>query len=240
LSALLEIVAGPTEPKAVAAVGGSLRRQCWIPAALCLLGVLCFAIDIPVAAFFKARTHPKFLREVSENAEFFGHGIGVAFLIIAVAVLDPRWKRWVGMLLAGAYGGGLTADLLKLLIVRIRPRNFDLGSGTVWDTFGPLFSFLKHTNGDSHSFPSAHTATAFGFAVVLAAMYPRGKWLFFIYAALVGLHRVECSAHYLSDVCVGAAVGWVMGQVALWLRTRFEARKDTLAQPAAFENSSNA
>jgi len=204
------------------AADGSSKLRIWlIPVTLCLAGAACFAIDMPVAAFFHAKQYPKILREISENAEFFGHAIGVAFIVITIAVLDKPRRNWIGTLLAGAYGGGLTADVLKLLVVRTRPRNLDLSSGTVWDTFGPVLSFVKMTKGDSHSFPSAHTGTAVGFAVVLAAMYPQGRWMFFIYAALVGLHRVECGAHFPSDVCVGAAVGWIVGQGALKLREKW-------------------
>ena len=47
---------------------------------------------------------------------------------------------------------------------------------------------------------------------------PLSIYMFFGFAALVGLQRIVSSSHFPSDVCVGAAVGWVMGQAALALR----------------------
>lgn len=187
-------------------------RWCIVPAGLCLLGVMCLAVDLPVAQFFQAKHLPKFLREVLDISETFGHAVGVGAIALAIFVVDASRRALIPALLLGAYGGGLTADLIKVCITRIRPRNMDLAASTLWDTFG------KQSGNDSHSFPSAHTATAFGLAVVLSGMYPRGRWLFFLFAVLTGLHRMECSAHYPSDVCAGAAVGWIIGQAALSLK----------------------
>lgn len=183
-----------------------------LPGGLCLLGLICLAIDLPLARFFQAKHLPKFLREVLDISETFGHAVGVGAIALALFVVDAGRRSWIPALLLGAYGGGLAADLIKVCMTRIRPRNMDLAASTLWQTFS------KQHGGESHSFPSAHTATAFGLAVVLAAMYPRGRWLFFLYAGLTGLHRMECSAHYPSDVCVGAAVGWLIGQLALGLK----------------------
>jgi membrane-associated phospholipid phosphatase len=196
--------------------------HCWltVPLAMCALGVLCFAIDIPVAAYFQSKALPKIFREILDVSETFGHAAGVILIIIALAVVDRIGRPRVGLLLAGSLGGGLMADLIKLFILRTRPRNLDLAQTTVWETFGPWLAFVIRTDGDSHSFPSAHTATAFGFAVVLSAIYPRGRRLFFIFACLTGLHRMECSAHFASDVCFGAAVGWVFGNFVLHLATK--------------------
>jgi membrane-associated phospholipid phosphatase len=201
-------------------VNGEVHRWISVPAGLCLLGVLCFAVDIPVAAYFAAEHLPKFVQEIFDNAETFGHAAGVGLLLIAIAALDPAKRRWIPLCILGAYGGGLLADLIKLFITRLRPRNVDLAATTVWQTFGPLLPLINRTGGDSHSFPSAHTATAFGFATVLAGMYPHGRWLFFSFAVLTGIHRMECSAHFPSDVCFGAAIGWIMGQAALAIGRR--------------------
>lgn len=57
------------------------------------------------------------------------------------------------------------------------------------------------------SFPSGHTATAFAAARVLAVRHPKQRWLYYGLASLVGLARVHVSAHFPSDVVVGAGVG---------------------------------
>lgn len=191
-----------------------------IPIVLCVAGMLCLGIDLPVAAFFKNGKPWSFLREMLDNAEPFGHGVGVTYILLTVFVLDASRRNWMLALLGGSLGAGLTADTIKLLVARTRPRKLDLMQETVWQTFGDLLPLVNVASGDSHSFPSAHTATATGLAVVLGTMYPRGRVLFFCLAGLTGLQRIACSAHFPSDVCIGAAVGWMVGHGVLALRRR--------------------
>jgi membrane-associated phospholipid phosphatase len=67
----------------------------------------------------------------------------------------------------------------------------------------------------NQSFPSAHTATAFGLALCLASLYPQGKGWFFTLASLVAMQRMVAGAHYLSDVLAGAAIGIVSATFVL-------------------------
>jgi membrane-associated phospholipid phosphatase len=84
----------------------------------------------------------------------------------------------------------------------------------VWSTFGQWFSALG-AGSPGQSFPSAHTATAVGFAAALTWLYPQGRLLFPLLAVLVGCQRIACGAHYLSDVLVGAAAGCLVAQFIL-------------------------
>lgn len=198
----------------------SARSRWLVPIVLLGCAGLLLAVDLPVARFCQADRYPKEFAEVLTNAEPFGHGIGVAFVIMTIAILDQRRRRWAPVFCAGgALAGGLTANLFKLMIGRTRPRNFDLTSTSVWDTFRD-WMMLGAGGSKWQSFPSAHMATAMGFAVTLSVVYPRGRWWFFTLAALVGLHRIEVSAHYPSDVCAGAAIGWVAGQLAVMVAQR--------------------
>jgi undecaprenyl-diphosphatase len=61
------------------------------------------------------------------------------------------------------------------------------------------------------SFPSGHTATAFGFATGAAQELPVLAAPMMAMAALVGFSRVHTGLHYPSDVAVGAAVGVGVG-----------------------------
>uniref|UniRef100_A0A7C2P0E4 Phosphatase PAP2 family protein n=1 Tax=Schlesneria paludicola TaxID=360056 RepID=A0A7C2P0E4_9PLAN len=191
-----------------------------VPVALLFLGLIALTVDVPVARFCDARQYPRIITDVVNNAEPFGHAAGVVLIAATVAVLDSQRRRWApGLCLGAAIGGGLSANVVKLLVGRIRPRNFDFGLTGVADTFTALFPF--GAGGSSQqSFPSAHTATATGLAVALAALYPQGRWWFATLAALVAVHRVESSAHYPSDVCAGALLGWIVGNACLALTMR--------------------
>jgi membrane-associated phospholipid phosphatase len=52
---------------------------------------------------------------------------------------------------------------------------------------------------------------AFGAATMLARMYPRGRWVFYVLAWGCGATRVLSHGHYLSDVTFGALLGWAVG-----------------------------
>lgn len=198
-----------------------------VPLTLAAAGALCLTIDLPVADYFRSGHSPKFLRELLEHAEPFGHGVGVVYIVLAIFVLDVQRRSWVPALLGGSLGAGLSADIIKLLIGRTRPRNLDASLSSVWETFGNMLPLLKGIHGDSHSFPSSHTATAVGLAVVLATLYPQGRYLFFTFALLTGLQRIACSAHFPSDVCAGALVGWVFGHAILAVDFRYRERMET-------------
>jgi membrane-associated phospholipid phosphatase len=197
----------------------SRRKSGWfILMGLILAGLASLSIDIPVAAIVKEKllseSMDRLLRDALENCETFGHGFGATLIIVAVAILAPQYRWDLPWVVSGSLGAGVVANLFKLCIRRIRPVHFDLSSGTVWNTFDRSFN----TEGGMHSFPSAHTATAVGLAVMLASLFPRGKWYFAVLAFLVGLQRIVSSAHFPSDVCAGAAVGWLVGTAcAAWM-----------------------
>ncbi len=70
-------------------------------------------------------------------------------------------------------------------------------------------------NGYNHSFPSGHTAIAFGTATALAELHPKQKWLYYAGAALLGWSRVESDAHTWKDVLGGAALGIGAGRLSM-------------------------
>lgn len=180
-----------------------------VPLLMLLAAGASLSIDIRVALHFKQTNYPKLLAELLDNAEPFGHGLGASAVIVAVAVLDPEKRSRIGWLVGGSLGAGTLASAGKLLVARSRPRAFDLFHGTVWQSFGGWLPSERNTG--IQSFPSSHTVTAVGLAVVLAAWYPRGRWLFTTLAVLVGMNRMQCLAHFPSDVFAGAALGWIVG-----------------------------
>lgn len=190
-------------------------RRWGIAIAYAIAAVCALAIDLPVTAYFKKGV-PRFLGEFFENCEVFGNGYGVAMILIAVVVLDRTAWKVTPLLIAGSLGSGLISNILKLTLGRTRPRQFDFSMTSVWDTF-------QRMDG-SQSMPSSHTATAVGLAVVLSALYPRGRWYFAILAALVGMQRIVTLSHYPSDVFGGAAVGSLIGMWAV-ARMYFDEKK---------------
>ena len=207
-------------------------RAFFLPAVLLVAAMAALAVDCPLAQWRREHVCPGELQNLLQSCEPFGDGVGVLLIVLAIHQLDPR-RRWaLPRILACAWGAGLVANLIKLLVVRVRPRDFDFQGG-VWTTFGGWFAWTGAGNG-GQSFPSGHAATAAGLAAALIWLYPQGRKLFPLMVVLVACHRIEAGAHYLSDVLSGAAVGVIVataclgtGRLARWfdrLENRWRSR----------------
>lgn len=100
---------------------------------------------------------------------------------------------------AGVAVPGIAANLLKRLVGRARPLNFE--------EFG-IFHFEPIINGSTfQSFPSGDTTTIFALAAIIMFFLPRFAALALFGAALVGLSRIMVGVHFPSDVFGGILVG---------------------------------
>jgi membrane-associated phospholipid phosphatase len=191
--------------------------------ALAVLGVAALSIDLPLSRVCRHGALPGDVVRLLNFSEVFAHGAGVAMLLLTAWVLDPCRRRRLLPVAAGAYGAGMLANAAKLLVARARPHEFGDG-GAVLDTFRAWLPILPGRLSErwSHGvqgFPSAHAATAFGLALGLSALYPRGRWLFLALACLASFQRISAGAHFLSDVLAGAALGCL---VAALLRGKLQ------------------
>ena len=194
-----------------------------LPLLLLATAALALAVGCPVAQWCVDKKSPGELRRLCGIGEPFGNGYGVIAVAVAIWLLDPGRRRKLARVLAMAFGAGMVANWLKLLVARVRPHRFDF-AGTVQETFVRWLPLGAGGSG-RQSFPSAHTATAVGLAIGLAWLYPRARWLFATLAVLVACQRVLSGAHFASDTLVGMAVGWVFAMPFLhhaWLSARFD------------------
>jgi len=192
---------------------------------LALAGGVALAVDLPVAKPIVVwnGTKTAFDKTVHDYLGYFdifepfGHGLGVLLVLLALHQLDPS-RRWaIPRVATCALAAGGVADLLKMLIVRVRPYDFAF-DGPVWTTFGRWLPALS-AGSNGQSFPSAHTATATALAAALIWLYPNGRVLFSVLAVLVGCQRIVSGAHFPSDVFFGAAAGCMVAQ--FWLNAGF-------------------
>ncbi len=148
------------------------------------------------------------IHELLGSFEPFGQPPAV--LAVALAIYLCAGNRWrVAFRMAASFAlASLAPNLIKMCIARVRPRNFNF-DGTVFDTFQGLF-WGPGGGTANQSFPSAHTTVAIAFGLALAAVFPRGRWLFMTLAILVALQRIECGAHYLSDTLFAASLAWLI------------------------------
>ena len=180
-------------------------------------------LDDSVARFFEGESQlPGDIRRFIRLCEVFAHGLGVTMILITALVLDWANRRriiWAGI--SAAACGGI-ANISKMIIERSRPHAIDLASTSASESFGlwfPGFQEGPWTHA-MQSFPSAHTATGVGFAIGLAYAYPHARYWFAVLAVLAGLQRLECEAHFLSDVLAGAGVAFLIATIVTALGRR--------------------
>ena len=234
----------------LASKNASPHRLYWLALVLALLAPLALWIDLPVArtCIQQHGMTPHAIRKIVDLhkllalSEVFAHGIGVVLIISTVLVLDPaRRLRDALRLFVCSLGAGITADVVKLFVGRTRPNAFDFEGGIVqtfvgWAPLLTLDNAGEALSRNIQSFPSAHTATAFGLAVALGWLYPRGRALFFAFAILAAIQRIDAGAHYVSDTLAAAALGCLAATLSIDSRRwparffdRFERRGQTLS-----------
>lgn len=195
------------------------KGQHWLPT-LSITGVTAGLIvaDPHVMPYF--RDHAKNLDRLNDT---FDPSITTAEIIaIPTSLLLTGYARQDGYqvstaILAGeAYGDSAIVDLaLKAITRRKRPTDVPAG-GSFSNTF---FNGGKSPFKGS-SFPSGHAAGAFSVATVIASRYHTHRWVPWVMygmATAISFSRVTTSAHFPSDVFLGAALGYTI--------TRFEVLK---------------
>jgi undecaprenyl-diphosphatase len=133
-------------------------------------------------------------------------GDGVFWYGLMLGLL--AWRGWdaapavLHMVLAGLVGT-LLYKWLKGATERPRPYQ---ACPTIRCLTAPL---------DRFSFPSGHTLHAVVFSLVATAHYPALGWLVWAFTALVALSRLVLGLHYVSDVLIGALLGWAIALLPL-------------------------
>lgn len=132
---------------------------------------------------------------------------GVVLVMLALlSSFENRRYLWGGFLLT-MLPSTAVLHLLKLAIGRARP----LAEA------GP-FVFRPFTDAQYFdAFPSGHTTAAATLALLLAAYYPHGRWVFYLLAVAVGVNRVATGWHWVSDVLAGYVLAGLTVYVAMRL-----------------------
>jgi membrane-associated phospholipid phosphatase len=112
-----------------------------------------------------------------------------------------------GLLVLAPALGGAVAEVVKLLVRRLRPG--ELGEYV----FRPFSERTFSTGG--LGIASSHAGVAFGAAVILSRIFPRAWLVWWGVAWGCAFTRVAAGAHFLSDVVAAAVIAWVAG-VLLW------------------------
>mgnify|MGYP006270098557 CR=1 FL=1 len=135
---------------------------------------------------------------------------------------DLRYRATIGwknvfargaLLASSATLGGLFAELLKLVLRRMRPN--------VADGAYVIRPYLEDTlRSNNLGLPSSHSLVAFAALMMLGRLWPRAAPLCWVLAAGCGLTRVMAEAHFVSDVVLAALIAWPTASMLWWWNAR--------------------
>lgn len=161
--------------------------------------------------------------------------LGILGFYIARRYQSARWERiFLVAMIASTLAGAVT-NTLRLTTGRTRPR-VSPGMEQAWH--GPYYHG-KWTLGHSefNSFPSGHTATAFGFAIIIFLANPIWGIPALLLAALISLSRLVLGAHHPSDLLaamiISSCVAWFLWN---YINKTFPLRIDHAADKSALNS----
>jgi len=116
-----------------------------------------------------------------------------------------------------AFGIRSKTDVLNRTVILFKGEAMALTTATILKS---ATHTLRPDGSSYNSFPSGHTTQAFAAATFLNEEYKdRYPWMpyaSYTVASSVGLLRVANNRHYISDVLVGAGIGYLSMKVAYW------------------------
>jgi undecaprenyl-diphosphatase len=183
-------------------------------AILALWFVAMVFLDIPIQKYFADHKLTRFIKETAVFFDCYNNEVPL-ILLAATAAISIGANRWrmIGHLILGLV---ITSGLVwagKLLVSRQRPKWF---TGSDWySTFTGFFPGVS--NMKFQSFPSGDAAIAFAVSFILVHYFPKHRYILYILAAGCAASRVVLKLHYLSDVIMGAAVGYLAAKIVLYL-----------------------
>jgi len=174
-------------------------------------GIACIGFDRRSSHYLYDHVSARFWRflDATTHLAKASHWLTAAVLACGLAAYEG-WEivRQCALAFVAAVAiGSVALHTIKLVLGRRRPRDdFEMG----------LYGFKPFAfDPDYNSFPSGHALTIMCVAVVASAVWPMLAPLWFAVALWLGLTRALLTAHYLSDVFVGAGIGLISGREAV-------------------------
>jgi undecaprenyl-diphosphatase len=185
-----------------------------------ILLALSFLFDMQIAKFIAGIQIP-FIAALMSILSFLGKWYILPFIAVLVILASKMQKKYkyISASLTSLLLGFFIATITKIIVARPRPfqalATRAVQKFTEWGSFQNLTiqAVQKIAEWDS-SFFSSHAMGVFAVLPLLDKKI-RPYWLAF--AILVCFSRLYLSMHYLSDVIVGALVGYLCGLLSLKL-----------------------
>ncbi len=193
------------------------KKRTWIPVAA-ILGTTAalIALDPHDAPYFRrTSTFSGFNGVFTGNAMALGTAIAPVSIYAAGLISKDKKMQGTALLAGEAVADSeILTFVLKDAFNRARPASLAPTANFSDTWFESRGSLLR----DKGGMPSGHTIAAFSVATVVARRYGNHRWVPYVsygLATLVAFSRVTASAHFISDVFVGAALGYSVSRFAV-------------------------
>jgi membrane-associated phospholipid phosphatase len=222
----------------------SFLRTYRLPLFILLLGgivsLLAFKWDLPIRQAMVEAQGAKWNK--TKEAKIYGKirvwgdwppimvAAAIGFLI-AKARGKQRWSRIILAAMIASTLAGMIANASRLTTGRPRPREIPKIEHGFYGPYhnGRILVGVPAYN----SFPSGHTATAFGFAAVFVFVSPAWGLLALIGATGVAWSSIAIGAHHPSDVAVSITLAFLVAWfVCRWMKPGIPALPKTEPPPA--------
>jgi undecaprenyl-diphosphatase len=156
-----------------------------------------------------------FLDEFFLGLTFVGSEIIIFFVLTSLFLWQEHKRKWIFPLWMSFGLSIIVSFLLKFFVQRKRPFQLDIV---------PILPLLEKS---SHfiwnfSFPSFHAMLVFCSVPILSKEFPKFKYVWVVFAALVAFSRIYFGLHFLSDVIAGGIIGWCIGFLMIQLEKKYK------------------
>ena len=195
-----------------------MKKSRWVLGLLIviILTIIVFLNDVFIIKFIES-IRTTYLDYVFLSVTFISNTFIIFFFLTTLFLWKEHKRRWIFPLWLTSFFTIAIAFFIKILIKR--PRPFHSGIVSVLQI---AFHFMKDNfNTWNFSFPSFQTMLVFSALPILDREFPKFKYIWFIFASLVGFSRLYFGLHYMSDIVAGAIIGYLIGLSFIFIEKRY-------------------
>lgn len=182
-----------------------------------ILSILAFLYDKEIVRFI-ASSRSDFLDYMFLSVTFASNAYIIFFFLTTLFLWNNNHRRWVLPLWFTSFFAIAISYLLKIIVAR--PRPFQAIKGL--SVLQIAFHFMRNNfNTWNFSFPSFQALLVFSALPVLNKEFKKFRYIWFVFACLVGFSGVYFGVHYLSDVITGAIIGYLIGLLMIKIEEKY-------------------
>lgn len=182
-----------------------------------ILTLIVFLNDVIIIKFIESLRN-YYLDYIFLSVTFASNTIIIFFFLTSLFLWKEHKRKWIFPLWLTLLFSAIIDFFLKVLVKRPRPFQ-----GGIVSVLQIAFYFMKDNfNTWNFSFPSFQAMLVFAALPLLNKEFKKFRYIWIIFACLVGFSRAYLGVHYLSDVLSGAIIGYLIGYSMLLIEEKYK------------------